>query len=67
MDEDDAVGLALLRVGGRHDKPHVEARDGEQHRDPAEQAGQFARQGIERGGRGETEPVDCCHVIQKRF
>src|SRR5258708_379799 len=63
VDEDHAVDLALLRIGGRQLEARIEARDGEDCGEREEPGREPSGEAVEGGGRGEVEPV---HVSRAR-
>src|SRR6266850_196377 len=68
VDEDDAVGLALLRVGRRDEEADVKARRAEHCCRGAAPACDHSRDRIERLRRGIPEPLDalCSHSMEIR-
>src|SRR5437588_2834737 len=68
VNEDDAVGLALLRVGRRDEESHVEAHRAEHGRRGAAPARDHPRDRIERLRRRVPEPLDalCSHSAEIR-
>ena len=58
MDEDDAVALTLLEIGGRHQHADVQAGQPEQHARRSKPGNQLAGKGIKGGGGSETVEVE---------
>src|SRR5581483_1785227 len=57
VDEDDAVGLALLRVGRRDEQDDIQSRDAEHRGGKGADARDAARERKEGVRRGEPEPA----------
>ncbi len=56
--EDDAINLALLRIGRRDEEPDIQAGNGETRRRPGKPGNHAPGKRIKSLRGGETKPVD---------